>query len=281
MGVATAKLKEKGSTPGGTYRILYHAGGKKVFKGRAEVIRLLLEDAGVPYEESDEGLYGPTGFCDAFKAMGSDSTGLSKDVAPLDAVLQDTAPYPVMFPPILHYKPAKGAKDQEVFINQVPAILRYIAGGVGYVPRGRAQQAQGDQLLENANDFLAEGRRSFHPVEDKKGYSEQKEEADKSSKEWAQARLPVWLGHFEKVVRRLCPAGDGPLFQSMSYADVALFFVLDAAEAQFNTDFYGRAWDSAPVPTLKAWKAWVAARPRIAAYQKSERCAPWAGDSMM
>jgi len=259
---------------GGTWRILYHSGN---FKGRAEFIRLILEDAGVHYEESAEQLYGPDGFCDAFRGLGSSEKGLGAGAA--DYVVKDTAPFPVMFPPILHYKP--GPNESEVFINQVPAIMRYCAGQLGYLPRGVVQTAMADEIMLNANDLVAEGRACFHPVDNKASYTSQKEEADKASKKFAQDRLPVWLGHFEKVVKKLRPDGDGPILDRVTYADFMLFHALDSAEAQFNSEFYGKAWDLAAVPTLKTWKAWLTSRPKLASYLTSSQRKDWAGDSMM
>lgn len=274
---ARSKAKPNPKRSTGTWHILYHSGD---FKGRGEFIRLILEDAGVSYEESSEKLYGPEGYCDAFRGLGSSEKGLGAGAA--EHVAADTAPFPVMFPPILHFKPGeKESSKLEVFVNQVPAIMRYCAARLGYLPRGAVQTAKADEIMLNANDFVAEGRACFHPVDHKAGYSEQKEEADRESKKFAETRLPVWLGHFEKVAKNLCPAGEGPLLGKMSYADFVLFHALDAAEAQFNTDFYGKAWDGAAIPTLKKWKAWVASRPKLAEYLGSSRRKAWAGDSMM
>merc|ERR1712217_669958 len=114
-----------------------------------------------------------------------------------------------------------------VFINQVPAIVRFLAGQLGYLPRGAVQTAMADEIMLNANDFVAEGRAVFHPVDNKGSYASQKEEADKTSKKFAQERLPVWLGHFEKVVKKLRRDGDGPILGKMTYADFMLFHALD------------------------------------------------------
>jgi len=269
------KTKPKAKTTAGTWCLLYHAGP---FKGRAEFMRLLFEDAGVTYKESADKLYGPEGFCDAFRGIGSSEKGLGAGAQ--EHVAKDTAPFPVMFPPILRYTSC-ASREAEVFVNQVPAIMRFCAAKLGYLPQSPAATAQADEIMLNANDFVAEGRACFHPVDNKAGYKEQKKEADKTSKKFAQERLVVWLGHFEKVVKKLRPGGNGPLFGKMTYADFMLFHALDAAEAQFNSRFYGKAWDSAAVPTLKKWKAWVASRPKLAKYLQSDRRKPWAGDSMM
>lgn len=279
---AKANVKDKSIAEaprggGGTWTLLYHGGE---FKGRGEFVRLILEDAGVTYSESADNLYGPEGFCDAFRASGSSEKGLSEGAA--DNVALDNAPFPTMFPPVLHYKPGPGeAATSEVFINQVPAILRYCAARLGYLPRGAAATAKADQITLNANDFVAEGRSCFHPLDNKKSYADQKEAADEASRKFADARLPVWLGHFEKVAKRLRPDSDGPLLGTATYADFALFHALDAAEAQFDGERFGEAWTKAEIPTLKKWKTWMSCRPKLADYLGSDRRKPWAGDSMM
>lgn len=259
---------------GGSWRLIYH---DLPFKGRAEFVRLILEDAGVEYEESSANLYGPTGLCDAFRAPGSGEHGLAGGAAA--NVAADTAPWPVMFPPILHHVPGGG--EEEVFVNQTGAIMRYCAARLGYLPDGLAATARADQVLLDVTDLMTEVNLAFHPVDPKANYSMQKEEADRSSQKYASDRLLVWLGHFEKLVRRLLPDGKGPLFGKMTYADFALFHALDAAEAQFSSEFYGEAWQKADVPTLRAWKAWVAERPNLQKYFASSRRKAWLGQSMM
>eukprot|EP00413_Alexandrium_margalefii_P047818 CAMPEP_0204584536 /NCGR_PEP_ID=MMETSP0661-20131031/46392_1 /ASSEMBLY_ACC=CAM_ASM_000606 /TAXON_ID=109239 /ORGANISM="Alexandrium margalefi, Strain AMGDE01CS-322" /LENGTH=261 /DNA_ID=CAMNT_0051593997 /DNA_START=50 /DNA_END=835 /DNA_ORIENTATION=+ len=258
----------------GTWRILYH---DVPFRGRAEFIRLILEDAGVAYEECSDNLYGPSGVCDAFRAMGSGEDGLVAGAE--QHVAADTAVWPVMFPPILHHKP--GGDGEEVFVNQTAATLRYCAACLGYLPQSPSQAAKADQITLNVCDLMAECNQAFHPVDPKASYDSQKEEADRVSRLFAGGRLLVWLGHFEKVVKRLSPGGDGPLLGEMTYADFALFHALDAAEAQFSSAFYGEAWLKADIPTLKRWKAWVAERPKLRAYFESGRRKGWQGTSMM
>jgi len=259
----------------GTWRIIYH---NVPFKGRAEFVRLILEDAGIAYEENSENLYGPTGICDAFRAAGSGEDGLVAGAQ--ENVAADIAIWPVMFPPILHHVP--GGDEEEVYVNQTGAILRYCATRLGYMPDGSASTARADQIMMATMDLMGEVNSAFHPVDPKASYESQKEEADRSARSFAAGRLLVWLGHFEKLVRRLSPEADSPLFGKMTYADFALFHVLDAAEAQFGADSaYGSAWVDANVPTLKKWKAFIATRPNLQKYFASSRRKGWQGTSMM
>ena len=210
-------------------------------------------------------IYGPEGHMDAFRGTA-------------DATLLDNAPFPVMFPPVIWHRPASG---EEVYVNQTATCLVYLAKHFGYAPSSPAECARADQITQNAVDYIAEGRSSFHPLNQKESYSKQKDEADKASKQWSSGRMGIWLQHFEKVVKRAGPEKPVAGGTSISYADFMLFHALDATEAQFNSDFYGKAWDSLNLPALKAYKAWMQSRPKLQAYFASERRKPWAGDSMM
>lgn len=249
-----------------TWTILYHT-GTPGFKGRAEFLRLILEDAGVTdYRVTNANLYGPTGLCDIFR-------GGADNVAALD-----NAPFPLVFPPAIWHQPPAGR--EEVMINQTNACMVYLGSQLGYAPASDAERARMDCITGNALDCIASGRLSFHPVEATGGYLTQKEEADRVSKVWAETKLPVWLQHFEKIAKRTDgkPLAGGT---GLTCADFAVFHVIDAAEAQFNTEYYGMAWDTASVPHLKAFKKAMASRPNLIAYFASDRRMPWGGDSMM
>ena len=93
--------------------------------------------------------------------------------------------------------------------------------------------------------------------------------------------MKKYLHHFNKVVMKAGskkPVAGG---EKVTYADFALFHVLDATVSQFNKEFYDMAWDKTSVPALKEYYAWFKDRPNLKAYFESSRCAPFAGDSMM
>lgn len=48
------------------WTIVYH-GAAKTFKGRAEFLRLLFEDAGIDYDITGDNIRGPTGIMDCFR----------------------------------------------------------------------------------------------------------------------------------------------------------------------------------------------------------------------
>eukprot|EP00544_Gedaniella_sp_CCMP2646_P000851 CAMPEP_0202510228 /NCGR_PEP_ID=MMETSP1361-20130828/53187_1 /ASSEMBLY_ACC=CAM_ASM_000849 /TAXON_ID=210615 /ORGANISM="Staurosira complex sp., Strain CCMP2646" /LENGTH=257 /DNA_ID=CAMNT_0049144485 /DNA_START=65 /DNA_END=838 /DNA_ORIENTATION=+ len=247
------------------WTIIYH--GPVSFKGRGEFLRLILEDKGVPYVNSAKNLYGPIGITDCFR-------GDAKAVASLDIT-----PFPVFFPPAIWHRPPNG---EEVFINQVSACMVYIGEVLGYAPVTPAERGRAESVMANAIDYIAEGRRSFHPVKDSMSYNDQKEEGNRASKEFATKRMLLWLSHFDKVVNKFggpkTPVAGGA---SVTYADFCLFHVLDATVNQFNTEFYEMAWDKADIPSLKKYYEWMKSRGNLQMYFKSDRCPPYAGDSMM
>ena len=244
------------SAPPPEWTVIYH--GPVAFKGRGEFLRLMLEDKGVPYVNSAENLYGPTGIFDCFR-------GSPEAVATLDNTI-----FPVFFPPAVRHCPPDG---EEVFINQVSACMVYIGQVLGYAPATAAERGRAESVMANAIDYIAEGRRSFHPFKDGMSYKDQKEQGDRVSREFATGRMLIWLQHFDKVVSKFggptTPVAGG---KTVTYADFCLFHVLDATVHQFNVEFYDMAWDKANVPALKVYYEWIKSRPNLQAYFASDRC---------
>ena len=90
--------------------------------------------------------------------------------------------------------------------------------------------------------------------------------------QWTKEKMPLWLAHFEKVVKKHGPTAPIAGGSTVTYADFAMFHVLDATVAQFNNEKYEMAWDKQKnVPTLKAYLEWMKARPNLKAYQESDR----------
>jgi glutathione S-transferase len=238
------------------WTLLYHAPGK--IKGRGEFLRLMLEDAGVAYVNSDDNLYGPTGMMDAFRGSPENAAA-------------ESGHYPVFFPPGLWHRPADG---DEVLINQVGACMIYLGDQLGYAPQTVAEKARANSIMLNALDYVSEGRSSFHPVQNTMSYSDQKEQGDKVSKEFSEHRMKLFLHHFNKVVKTN-PSPESPIAggSDVTYADFALFHSLDATASQFNSDFYEHAWDNTDVPELKRYYEWIKARPKLQVYFQSDRCA--------
>ena len=259
--LSLVKVPQSIMSPIKEWTIIYH-GAAKTFKGRAEFLRLMLEDAGADYEITGENLYGPTGMMDCFR-------GSAEAVAAGDGSV--ALPNPVFFPPALWHRPTDGS--EEVIINQVGACVMYIGSQLGYAPQSAKQKALADMITLNALDYIAEGRSNFHPVKNSMSYNDQKEEGDKVSKEWTTTRMPIWLAHFEKTVKvhgAKSPVAGG---SKVTCADFVLFHVLDATIAQFNNDKYDHVWDKQNIDSLKEYYAWMKSRPNLKAYFESDRVA--------
>lgn len=255
---------------GATWVVLYHIAPKEqAFKGRGEFLKLMFEDASVPYFVTNEHCYGPVGWMDMFRHPEKKGTGVE--------VKPDTSPFPLMYPPAVWHRPPKG---DEVLVNQGLACMAYVGSQLGYKPHSDAERARADCIAGNCMDYLARGRASFHPLDEGASFHVQAEEGRRASKLFSEGPMRVWLQHFEKVLRRVngAPVAGGKL---LTHADFALFHVLDATQAQFNSDFYDNAWDREMVPSCKAFLEKMARRPNLKAYFASDRRLPWSGDSMM
>jgi glutathione S-transferase len=178
--------------------------------------------------------------------------------------------FPCLYPPaILHQPTAHGT--EEVLVNQVGACMIYLADALGYAPATHAEKARANCMMMNAIDYIADGRSSFHPVQNTMSYHDQKEEGDRVSKEFSTGRMLKYLAYFHKMVHRAgphAPVAGGP---GVTFADFALFHVLDATVSQFNTDYYNMAWNKLDAPALKEYYTWMGARPNLVAYFASDR----------
>ena len=259
------------------WTILYHQPG--ILKGRGEFLRLMLEDKGISYHQTDQDCYGPNGLMDAFRGS---TEAAAKDIPALS--------FPLMYPPAIWHRPAKtnennnSNNDEEdqvernvVVVNQVGACMIYLGDVLGYAPTtsNYAEKAKANAILLNALDYISEGRASFHPVDNRKSYQDQKKEGDAASQIFSQGRMKIYFHHFNKIVQRNCNVGRAPIAggKTVTYADFALFHVLDATKSQFNSDFYEKAWDKLDMPLLKKYYSWMKSRPNLQAYFQSDRCA--------
>lgn len=241
------------------WTIFYHFGGKGL-KGRAEFLKLMLEDKQADYEITGESLYGPTGVMDCFRGSAEAVSAGDGDIS---------IPNPIFFPPALWHRPAGG---EEVIVNQVGACVMYLGDILGYAPKSPKEKGLANMITMNAIDYIAEGRSSFHPVKNTMSYNDQKEEGDKASLEFSKTRMTIWLAHFEKMVKKhgaTAPVAGGT---GVTYADFVLFHVLDATVSQFNNEKYEMAWDAQKsIDTLKAYYLWMQSRPNLKAYWESGR----------
>jgi glutathione S-transferase len=217
-----------------SYQLYYWTG----LQGRGEFVRLCLEDAGAEYTdvariEGDEAM---TPF--------------------LNGEHEGALPYA---PPFL--------RSGKLVVAQVANILHYLAPRHGLVPESEAKRLYAHQLELTITDLVAEVHDTHHPVASELYYEDQKAEAKKRSKDFREARIPKFLGYFEKVVER--GGGTFPL-RVHSYVDLSLFQIMTGLDYAFP-----KAMAKQKLPLLRDLQKRVADRPRIAAYLSSERRLPF------
>ena len=212
--------------------------------GRGEFVRVIFEEAGVPYKEINDGL------------------------APLfrEHKLEG---WPCLAPPMI--------KKGDFQLCQTPVICKYLGKEFGFYPDNPLDEVKAEQVNATIHDYIGEGRLCFHGKNFYMTYYNQKEETKPYIKVFTETRLPKFLNHFEKV---LCMNNSGDGFvvgEKMTYADLGLMHVLRATASQFPEE-----WEKKEdIPKLRAFKERMEARPNLVAYFKSERCRAFEGNSMM
>ncbi|XP_045170005.2 glutathione S-transferase-like [Mercenaria mercenaria] len=222
---------------------LYYWAG---FPGRGEFLRLIFEEAGVKYTEVNDG------------------TRLVSEI-----IQGQSDFFPHFAPPVI--------KKGNFTLSQAHVASRYLAEKFDMLPGNEVDNAHAEQINLDCHDYIAEGRLAFHGIHNVGPYKSQKEETQPYIDRFIESRFPRWLKYFE---RALVANGGGKGFiigSKCCYADLTLFHCLRATESQFP-----EAWAKADyIPALKAYKERIASRPNIAAFLKSGRSLPFAGDSMM
>jgi glutathione S-transferase len=202
-------------------------------RGRAEVIRLVLAEAGVEYQEHPVGkstppLDGrPTDFA-ALKASGA---------LPFEAV-------PVWEEP-------GGFRLAQSF-----AIVNHLARTYGLAGATMLEAAQVDQWLGAIEDVRAELRKLATVTPDKRA---------PLRAELRTATLPRWLGWLERLLRSNRNGAGFVVGDGVTVADLALWYLLE----MIRDNGFGEALDRHPALTTFAQR--IASRPRIAAYLASPR----------
>ncbi len=215
-----------------TPTLIYFAG-----RGRAELIRLVLAEAGVDYQEHVVGKGTPpvdgrpTDFAE-LKATGS---------LPFDAL-------PVWEEPT-------GLR-----LAQSSAIANHIARIHGLRGKSAIEEAQCDQVLGAVDDVRLELRKLVTAAADQR---------PGLRAELTSVTLPRWLGYLDRLLRKNGGAGY-VVGSAITVADLALWYLLE----MIRDNGFGGALER--YPALVAFGERIGSRPRIAAYLKSTRRPPFA-----
>jgi|SRR5215469_16509144 len=209
-------------------------------QGRAEFIRLALEETGADY-------------VDVARTKG----GMDK----MMRLLKDGT-RPPFAPPFL--------KTGSLLIAQTAMILFYLGGRHGLAPKDEAGRLWVHQCQLTLLDFLGEIHDTHHPVAAGLYYHDQKTEALRRVADFHASRLPKYLDYFERLLAKH-PRG-GLAGAKLCYADLSLFQTIAGLAYAFP---HAMAGAKRRYPRLHALHDRVAARPRVKAYLASARRIPF------
>ena len=205
-------------------------------RGRAELIRLVLAEAGVDYQEHPVGKGTPpvdgrpTDFA-ALKATGT---------LPFDAV-------PVWEEP-------SGLR-----LAQSGAIANHIARAHGLRGKSAVEEARCDELLGAVDDVRLELRKLATIAAG---------ERPALRAELASATLPRWLGYLDRLLAKNGGGAGHAVGASITVADLALWYLFEL----IRDNGFGGALER--YPALVAFGERIGSRPRLATYLKGGRRPP-------
>ena len=213
-----------------------------ILPGRGEFVRLVLEEAAVPYVDvarlpEEEG--------GGFKPL-------------LQFVQGERLGQPAYAPPILVHG--------ELVLAQSAAICAYLGERHGLAPGDLGKRMQALQLQLTIADVTDEVHDTHHPINASLYYEDQKDAAREASQNFLEQRMPRFLSYFERVLER--SGGDWLMGDALTHADLSWFQLLEGLAYAFPNGFE-RVAES--IPLILALRDRVAARPRIAAYLASDR----------
>lgn len=214
-------------------------------QGRGEFVRLVLEEAGVPYT-------------DVARAKG----GLARMMAFLEDGARRARAHRPFAPPFL--------RVGDLVIGQTANILAFLAARHGLVPDDEAGRLRASELQLTIADLVAEVHDTHHPIAASLYYEDQRREARKRAAVFVRERMPKFLGYFERVLVR--NGGEHLVGDALSYVDLSTFQVLAGLGYAFP---HALARLAPSIPQLLALRDRVAARPRVAAYLASRRRLPF------
>jgi glutathione S-transferase len=214
--------------------------------GRGEFVRLVLEEAGVPW-------------IDVGRRPREEGGGIE---AVLAFYAGRNEGHPVFAPPVL--------KQGELVLAQTAAICHLLGRRHALAPRDEAGEAHALELQLTIADLVDEVHDTHHPISAALYYEEQKPAAKKRAAHFVKERLPRFLGYFERVLAS--SGGDWLVGTAVSHADLSLFQALEGLAYAFPRAF---ARASQATPGVLALRERVRARPRIAAYLASGRRMPF------
>ena len=215
-------------------------------QGRGEFVRLALEEAGADYVDV---------------ARDAASGGTPALMKIMEGKEVERPPFA---PPFL--------KAGRILIAQTANILMFLGTRHGLAPANEAGRLWTNQLQLTIADLVDETHDTHHPIASSLYYEDQKPEARRYTAEFIKARIPKYLGYFERVLERN-PRGARYLVGGrLSYADLSLFQVVTGLDYAFPN---AMARSARRFARVRALRDAVAERPRVRAYLASPRRIPY------
>lgn len=233
-----------------TYQLYYWPG----IQGRAEFIRLALEEGGADYQ-------------DVALVPESKGGGVPAILKMLQARSDPRPPFAV---PVL--------RAGRRLIAQTPNILLFLGGPLKLAPADEAGRLWIQQLILTMLDLYVEIFHTHHPLGDGYAYEEQKAAARRRTRDFLKVRLPKFMTYFEHVLT--CNRAHAPWIAGarLTYADLSMAQVLAGLNYAFPKAT-GRALRKRP--RLARLQDAVFARPRIARYLRSGRRVPFSNEDLV
>lgn len=219
--------------------------------GRGEFIRLVLEQAGVAYDDVARRPKKTGGGYEAIlKQLEADAPGLRPFAAPV----------------LVHGK---------VRLAQSSVICAYLGARHQLAPDDETARYEAMQLQLTIADLVGETHDTHHPIGVHLYYKDQKPEALRRARGFVDQRMRKFLGYFEAVLQN--NGGEWLIGDSLSYVDLSMNQLLRGLEYAFPRAFASLADE---LPSLLGLRDRVDALPNIAAYRSSDRCLPFNEDGI-
>jgi len=206
-------------------------------QGRGEYVRLALEEAGADY---------------------ADVARSERGVATMLRMMEQKRGTPPFAPPFL--------KAGKLVIGQTANILLYLGSRHGLAPKAEAGKLWLHQLQLTVADFVLEIHDTHHPLGPSLYYEDQRGPAKKRTGEFWNARVPKYLGYFERLVQH--NGGAYLTGRRLTYADLSLFQIVEGLRYAFPRRM--KTFERR-IPGLCELHDRVASRPNIKAYLSSDR----------
>jgi len=216
-------------------------------QGRGEFVRMTLEEGGADYID--------------IARMPGKSRGMTGLMRYIEGRSVRRPPFA---PPYL--------KAGKLVIGQTSNILQYLGPRLGLAPRAEADRLWVHQLQLTIGDFSDEAHDVHHPLGGNFYYEEQKREAKRRAEDFVGARIPKFLGYFERVIARNRTRSGFLAGGRITYADLSMFQMIAGMRYAFPRAMARRARFYSGLVALHDR---IAARPRVAAYLRSDRRIPF------